>query len=86
MARHMVEGEGWRSKPLDEVLPVARLPGLSKVEIEVRSSGRVRECARDGCVMCEKHGDVVELEEERFKEWLLRCIEGVEVAFERVAA
>jgi hypothetical protein len=86
MARHMVEGQSWRSKPLKEVLPVLRLPGLRKVEIEVRSNGRVRDCAKDGCVACEEHGDVVELEEERFKGWLLRCIEGVEVTCERVAA
>jgi hypothetical protein len=86
MARHMVEGQSWRSKPLKEVLPVVRLSGLRKVEMEVRSNGRVRDCAKDGCVACEEHGDVVELEEERFKGWLLRCIEGVEVTCERVAA
>jgi hypothetical protein len=86
MARHMVEGEGWRSKPVNEVLPVVRLPGLKKIEIEVRSNGRLRVCAKDGCIACEKLGDVVELEEERLKDWLLRCIEGVEVTFERVAA
>jgi hypothetical protein len=86
MARHMVEGEGWRSKPLHEVLPVFRLPGLSKVEIEVRSNGRVRDCAKDGCIACEQHGDAVELEEERLRRWLISCIEGVEVTLERVAA
>jgi hypothetical protein len=86
MARHMVEGEGWRSKPLDEVLPVVRLPGLSRIEVEVRGNGRLRDCAKDGCMACEKHGDVVELEEERLEGWLSRCIEGVEVTFERVAA
>jgi hypothetical protein len=82
----MVEGEGWRAKPLKEVLPVARLPGLGKVKIEVRSNGRLRECAKDGCLACEKHGDVVELEEDRLEGWLSRRIEGVEVTFERVLA
>lgn len=86
MARHMVEGEGWRSKPLNEVLPLVRLPGLRKVEIEVRTNGRVKECAKDGCIACEVEGDVLELEEERFEGWLSECIEGVKVTFERVAA
>jgi hypothetical protein len=86
MARHMVEGEGWRWIPLSEVLPLSRLPGLRKVEIEARSNGRVRECAKDGCIVCEEEGDVLELEEERLKEWLSRNIEGVEVTFETVAA
>jgi hypothetical protein len=86
MCRHMVGGEGWRSKPLQEVLPVVRLPGLSKVEIEVRSNGRVRECARDGCIACEKNGVLAELEEDRFKRWMSTHVKGVEVIFERVAA
>jgi hypothetical protein len=86
MARHMVEGEGWRSKSLNDVLPVARLPGLKTVEIEVWSNGRVRDCAKDGCIACEEHGDAVEVEEERLRGWLSRCIEGVEVTFQRVAA
>jgi hypothetical protein len=82
MARHMVEGQSWRSKPLEEVLPVVRLSGLKRVEIEVR----MRDCAKDGCSACEEHSEVAELEAERFKGWLLRCTEGVEVTCERVAA
>jgi hypothetical protein len=86
MARHMVEGQSWRPKLLKDVLPMVRLPGLKRVEVEVRSNGRLRDCAKDGCVACEEHGDVVELEEERLKGWLLRCVKGVEVIYERVAA
>jgi hypothetical protein len=86
MCRHMVGGEGWRSKPLHDVLPVDRLPGLSRVEIEVRCNSRVKDCANDGCIACEKNGDVVELEEERFDRWLSTHVESVDVTFERVAA
>jgi hypothetical protein len=46
----------------------------------------MRDCAKDGCSACEEHSEVAELEAERFKGWLLRCTEGVEVTCERVAA
>jgi hypothetical protein len=86
MARHMVEGEGWRSKALDEVVPLERLPGLRRVEVEVRRNERVRDCRKEGCFGCEDHGDVVEREEEKVKVWFGQKYRRVEVRFERVAA
>ncbi|KAF2831383.1 hypothetical protein CC86DRAFT_463281 [Ophiobolus disseminans] len=86
MARHMVEGEGWISKPLDTAFPVERLPGLKRVEVEVRGNGRVRDCVKDGCLGCDEHGEDVGIEEEKFKKWMTGRVTGAEVNFERVSA
>jgi len=86
MARHMVEGEGWCSKALNDVLPVAALRGLKRVLVEARHNGRTLECPREVCVGCELHGGDVALEEKRCEQWLSECIEGVQVTFERVMA
>jgi hypothetical protein len=86
IAGYLVEGAGWRSKPLREVLPVTRLPGLSKVEVEVKSNGRTRACARDGCIACEQNRAVVRSKEERFKRWLSTYVAGVVVNIESIAA
>jgi hypothetical protein len=82
----MVEGESWISKPLDAVFPVDSLPGLRRVEVEVRDNGRMRDCVKDGCPRCEEHGDEVGLEMERFSGWLVGCRRGVKVKFERIMA
>lgn len=82
----MVEGEGWRSKALVEVVPLERLPGLRSVEVEVRGNGRVRDCRKDGCSGCEDHGDMVENEEEKVRVWFGQKYSRVEVRFERIAA
>lgn len=74
------------SKSLHTVFPVERLLGLRRVEVEVRGNGRVRDCAKDGCLGCEEHGDDVGIEEEKFRTWLTGCVAGVEVTFERVSA
>jgi hypothetical protein len=82
----MVEGESWMSKPLDVVFPVDSLPGLRRVEVEVRTNGRMGECIRDGCLQCEEHGDEAGLEEGRFRGWLVGRRNKIKVAFERVMA
>jgi hypothetical protein len=86
MARHMAEGEGWKSKPLDTVFPVDSLLGLRRVEVEVRVNGRTRDCVQDGCSRCEEHGDELGLEERRLREWLVGRKGELEVRFERVRA
>ncbi|KAH5129483.1 hypothetical protein HBI38_118350 [Parastagonospora nodorum] len=85
-ARHMVEGEGWCSKPLKDVLPVATLRGLRRVLVEVRHNGRTRECLKEVCPGCERHGGEVALEEKKCARWLSDCIDGVQVTFERMIA
>lgn len=82
----MVEGEGWMSKPLRNVFPVDKLLGLMRVEVEVRGNGRIRDCVKDACLGCERHGDEADTEEERFEEWLTGNVKGIEVTFKRVAA
>jgi hypothetical protein len=86
MARHMVEGESWMSKSLDAVFPVDSLFGLRRVEVEVRTNGRMGDCIRDGCFQCSEHGDEAGLEEERFRGWLVGHRSGIKVTFERVMA
>jgi hypothetical protein len=86
MARHMVEGEGWMSKPLDTVFPVDSLSGLRRVEVEMRVNGRIKDCVKDGCPRCEEHGDELTLEEKRFREWLVGRRGGLRVRFEKVMA
>lgn len=86
MARHMAEGEGWKTRSLDAVFPVEILPGLGIVEVEVRGNGRVRDCAKEGCLGCEEHGEEASFEEEKFASWLVSCRVGVKVGFERVPA
>lgn len=44
MARHMVEGQGWVSEPLETVFPVERLLGLRRVDVHVRWNGNTRAC------------------------------------------
>lgn len=85
MARHMVEGEAWQFKALEDVVPVGKLKGLRRVWVEVRMNGRAKECVRGDCFDCEDYGAEVRIEERRVREWLVgRC--GVDVRFERVAA
>jgi hypothetical protein len=84
MARHMVEGESWMSKPLNAVFPVDALVGLRRVEVEVRTNGRQGDCINDGCFRCEEHCDEVGIEEDKFREWLMGYSKGVKVAFKRV--
>jgi hypothetical protein len=86
MARHMMEGQGWRLSPLHLVFPIHRLPGLRKLNVEVRWNGRVKDCFIDGCYACEKHGDEVAVEEEKFRNWVTEAVEKVEIRFERTAA
>jgi hypothetical protein len=84
-AKHMIEGEdAWKLKPLSVVLPVEKLPDLRRVEIEVECNKRVQECSKDGCQGPNDHGDEVDTEGERFGKWLVGCIEGVQVTFERI--
>jgi hypothetical protein len=45
--RHMVEGEAWVPKRVEECFPVERLGGLREVGVEVRHNGRVGECKCD---------------------------------------
>lgn len=86
MSRHMVEGESWLLKPLTAVVPVDRISGLMRVEVEVRSNGTTKECPKEGCYGCEHHGEEANLEQERFEKWLVSCIEGVQVKFKMVMA
>jgi hypothetical protein len=86
MARHMVEGQSWVSKPLDTVFPVDALVGLRRVEVEVRTNGRIGDCIKDGCFRCEEHGDEAGLEEEKLRDWLVGRKSGVKVTFKRVMA
>jgi hypothetical protein len=86
MARHMVEGESWMSKPLNAIFPVDALVGLRRVEVEVRTNGRKGDCIKDGCFRCEEHGAEAGLEEDKFQEWLMGCSKEVKVTFKGVMA
>ena len=43
-ARHMLEGEAWVPKRVEEVFPLEKLGGLRGVGVEVRWSGREGHC------------------------------------------
>jgi hypothetical protein len=86
MARHMIEGQGWRLSPLHLVFPIDQLPGLRELNVEVRGNGRVKDCLLDGCCACEEYGDEVALEEEKFGKWVAEAVGKVEIRFERTAA
>ncbi|PVH91116.1 hypothetical protein DM02DRAFT_664324 [Periconia macrospinosa] len=115
MARHMVQGQSWRPRPMDHVFAISRLcqrsghvtsdscpgldsfrllyfsnpirlPGLRRVEVEVRGNGGTRGCTREACSLCEDYGDQVRSEEDKFRKWVTGAVARVEVGFERVAA
>lgn len=84
MSRHMLEGEGWKSKLLVEVFPMQDLPGLRRVEVEARTKGKVIHCAKEYCLGCGQHHDETGVEEEKLKKWLLSCKKELIVRFKRV--
>jgi hypothetical protein len=84
MARWMVEGEGWRERGLEDVVPLERLRGLRRLEVEVRMKRKVGECEKEECCGCKEHGSVLEKEEESVRKWLVRECDRVEVRFEKV--
>jgi hypothetical protein len=86
MARHMVEGQAWRSSPLHSVFPIRQLPGLRKLNVEVRGNGKVKDCILDGCSACEHGGEEMTLEEEKFVRWVTEAIGKIEIDFERIMA
>jgi hypothetical protein len=86
MARHMVEGESWVAKRVEDCFPIQRLEGLRNVRIEVRMNGREKDCIRAECWNCECSHLGVSKEEERLGLWFCENVAGVEIDFARVAA
>lgn len=86
MARHMVEGESWVAKRVEDCLPLHKLRGLRKVRIEVRMNGRDRDCMREACWNCEGSDCDVMKEIEMLMAWFHDKSPGLEVEFETVAA
>ncbi|KAH7061798.1 hypothetical protein BKA63DRAFT_527504 [Paraphoma chrysanthemicola] len=86
MARHMIEGHAWRSSPLHLVFPIDRVPGLRRLNVEVRGNGKVKDCVIDGCHACEQRGEEVALEEERFSQWVAVAVGKIDIGYERVLA
>jgi hypothetical protein len=56
MARHLFEGESWITKRVEECFPLRELGGLMIVRVEVRMTGRTRNCARGECWNYEGYG------------------------------
>lgn len=86
MARHMVEGGSWVAMRLEECFPLRQLEDLRIVKVEVRMTGRTRDCARGECWNCEGHGVGVGEEEKKLGDWFRTMKPGVEVTYTRVAA
>lgn len=86
MARHMVEGESWVAKRVEDCLPIHRLRGLRTVLIEVRMNGRNRDCIREECWNCEGSDCDVMKEMQKLMAWFHDRSPGLQIEFERVAA
>jgi hypothetical protein len=87
MGRHMLEGEAWVPKRVEEVFPIDMLGGLRSVVVEVRHNGSAGDCVRGECWNCEGDGKgkgkKVAEEEGRLKGWFKEG-RGVSVEFVRV--
>jgi hypothetical protein len=88
MSRHMLEGEAWVPRRVEECFPVEKLTGLRSVVVEVKGNGKVGDCVRGECWNCEGGGEGKEMGEEegRLREWFRKRKQGLRVEFVRVPA